>query len=121
MVRVSSTLFSRGYATVHIRDARCRWWMKPAEDRSEEEGPALAKRALLRRGQCLEPRPHRSWYPALAIRQLPRRRRALMATDVTQIWPDGQHGPAWIDGEELVLDGMRERDYEVVALAKEAE
>jgi hypothetical protein len=44
-----------------------------------------------------------------------------MATDVTQIWPDGQHGPAWIDGEELVLDGMRERDYEVVALAKEAE
>jgi len=44
-----------------------------------------------------------------------------MVTDITQIWPDGQHGPAWIDGEELVLEGMRERDYEVVAVVREAE
>lgn len=44
-----------------------------------------------------------------------------MVTEITQIWPDGQHGPAWIDGEELVLEGMRERDYEVVAVVREAE
>jgi hypothetical protein len=44
-----------------------------------------------------------------------------MATDVAQIWVDGEHGAAWIDGDELVLNGLRERDHEVVAMATEAE
>ena len=44
-----------------------------------------------------------------------------MATDVAQTWADGERGAAWVEGDELVLDGIRERDHEVVAVAKEAE
>jgi hypothetical protein len=44
-----------------------------------------------------------------------------MATDVAQTWADGERGAAWVEADELVLDGIRERDHEVVAVAKEAE
>lgn len=44
-----------------------------------------------------------------------------MTTKVIPLTPDDDDRRAWLDKDELVLDGFRERDPHVVSLAKEAE